>query len=504
MQSNNLNSVKLINKIFLNSCRSALKKIDFWKSKPLEVQNKVLKSLIVGGTDTYFGRQHTFNDIKDITDFQLHIPIRNHEAFAPYIERVMSGEDNVLWEEHTRYCANDAANEKSKERFFPITPSNLADCHYRGLKMMLATYIKNNPESKILDGKTVTLTLTGAPELKGKVFFGDLQAIMVENAPFISEHFVAPSKKVSLSSDLEEKIQSICKEYSNKKVTMLAGNPAVNLKLIEDLLKYGNSHYLSDVWPDVELCIQDASYSFLKEKYAEITKAKEIGYLKTYGSAAGFYAFQDNLEDEGMLLVLDNGIFYEFIPLNDLDAAISGDKDYHALTIGEVATSVQYAMVISTNSGLWRYLTEDVVEFTSVTPHKIVLKGNVKDARESVKKQAVSHSDKKDVAAKVVEAERVAEEIVAEEMAAKVVVAKVALEDAAAVAMGTTTKDTQEDAAAVTAAEAEKPAETGNPAEEVKTTEAEKPAKKRGRISKKAKSANDDDKSVGDFFGELF
>ena len=369
--------MNLINRILLAYWKSLLKEADSYREKPFEVQNSLFQSLIKGGAESKFGHEHDFSNIKDYEDFRKKVPVRDYNALFPYINRLRLGEQYVLWNQKTPWYAKSSGTSADKSKFIPITPDNLKGCHYKGFQTLLASYISTHTDSKLFYGKSLTLGGSVKPECAGRVSYytGDLSAVLLQNSPKIIETIRVPSKRTALVHDFEEKNLRICQECSCANVTNFAGVPSWNLIMLEKLIEYNGVKHLTDIWPNIELFMHGGiSFEPYREQFKKLIPSDSMNYMENYNASEGYFAFQDDLCDPGMLLTLGNGIFYEFIPMNSLQQVLAGESD-DIVPLEGVLPGVTYAIVISTNSGLWRYLIGDCIKFTSVHPHKIIITG---------------------------------------------------------------------------------------------------------------------------------
>ncbi len=370
----------IINNIVSAALRSVLRGFEAGLKDPAGTQQQVFKHLIACGRDTAFGMEHGFDTIRTYGDFIRQVPVREYDDLSPYIERLRRGEDYVLWNEKTRWFARSSGTSSGKSKFIPVTPSNLTGCHYRGFKTTLATYLQNNPSSRMFFGKS--LTLGGSVKLdelsSNGALNGDLSAILLKNSPFVAELVRTPSKKIAMGPDFEEKLASICRICSKQNVTNISGVPSWNLIMIDKLLEYNNVSHLTDIWPNIELFMHGGiNFEPYREQFRRLIPSDRMHYLENYNASEGYFAVQNDLGDKGMALTLDNGVFFEFIPLSSLEDVLAG-RSQDVCSIEGVRTGIQYALVISTNAGLWRYLIGDCVMFTSTCPHKIVITGRTK------------------------------------------------------------------------------------------------------------------------------
>ena len=365
----------LLNSIlnWVNSKR--LYSIDHFRQHPFEVQRDVLLELLKQAAKTEYGNRFGFNSIKTIEEFQKRVPIVDYETLKPYIDRLRRGEEKLLWPTEIRWFAKSAGTTQSKSKFIPVSNEALKDCHFRGARDVIAIYMNLYPNNNLLSGKG--FTLGGSHQVDNfnmKSFYGDLSAILIENQPWWAEFIRTPSQKVALIPDWEEKLEKLTQETLNENVTSLAGVPSWNMVMIKHLLSYTGKSNLLEIWPNLELFMHGGvSFVPYREQFQKVIPTPNMHYMETYNASEGFFAIQDDPTSDSMLLMLDYGIFYEFVPLHELS-----NPNPVALTVADVEVGKNYAMVISTNSGLWRYLIGDTVTFTSKAPHRIKITGRTR------------------------------------------------------------------------------------------------------------------------------
>jgi hypothetical protein len=352
-----------------------ISQIDLIRQYPYNVQQDTFNQLIARGKITEWGRKHNFSSIKSIEDFQKQSPLQYYEDIKPYIDRLRKGEQDLLWPGEIKWFAKSSGTTSDKSKFIPVSKDSLEKCHFRGGKDVLAIYTNNYPESKIFKGKG--LTLGGSHKIdnySNQSYYGDLSAILIENLPFWTDFIRTPSQEVALLDKWEEKLDRITNETLLENVTSISGVPSWNLVMIKHLLDYTGKKSLLEIWPNLELFNHGGvSFTPYKEQFEKLIPSPEMHYLEAYNASEGFFAIQDNPLDPGLLLMLDYGIFYEFIPMDEFDS-----PNPQVLTIEDVEPNVNYAIVITTNSGLWRYIIGDTVKFTSKFPHKIIITGRTK------------------------------------------------------------------------------------------------------------------------------
>ncbi|MEX0981908.1 MAG: GH3 auxin-responsive promoter family protein [Bacteroidales bacterium] len=365
----------LINSIisWLNVKR--LHQIELFKKYPGNVQREMFMRLIRQAEETEWGKKYHYKDIESFNQFQVRVPIQTYEDIVPYIDRQRSGKQNILWPSEIKWYAKSSGTTSEKSKFIPVSPEALEECHFRGAKDVMALYTKQFPDSLVLRGKS--LTLGGSHQINNystQSYYGDLSAILIENMPFWSNFIRTPSAGVALIPDFEEKVEKITKIAIKENVTNIAGVPSWNLVLLKHILDSTGNDNLLDVWPNLELFTHGGvSFNPYREQFKKIIPSPQMNYLETYNASEGFFGIQDDLNDSSMLLMLDYGVFYEFIPLDKLS-----DANPPVHTIDEVEKGVNYAIIISTNGGLWRYMIGDTIVFTSLTPHKFKITGRTK------------------------------------------------------------------------------------------------------------------------------
>jgi hypothetical protein len=355
--------------------KSRLTEIDGFRKNPMAAQERQLLQNIEDSQDSKFGRRYDLASIKSIEAYQQRVPLHHYDDLRPYIERMMQGEGNVLCSEEVKWFAKSSGTTTEKSKFIPVPQCSLDSCHYRGGKDVLTFYLNRFPDSNILTNKT--LTLGGSHQVANigaSTYCGDLSAILIDNSPLLAELVRTPSKEVALIADFEEKVRRIAEETLNENVVQFIGVPSWNLVLMRYLLRYAGKSNLLEIWPQLELFIHGGvSFAPYREQFHAIIPSSGMRYLETYNASEGFFGIQDDLSDNSMLLMLDYGIFYEFIPMSTF-----GTASPTCCTAADVQKGVNYALVITTNGGLWRYVVGDTVEFTSLFPHKIKITGRTK------------------------------------------------------------------------------------------------------------------------------
>jgi hypothetical protein len=365
----------LFNSIASWILKKRIHQMELFMKYPHEVQNELLRELLKKAQETETGINYNFKEITNYNDFRKNIPLSTYESIAPQIERCRSGVQNIFWPTPIKWFAKSSGTTDAKSKFIPVSDEALEDCHYKAGKDMLSLYFNNNPDSKLLSGKC--LRLGGSHELynENNSYFGDLSAIIIQNMPFWAELSSTPSHKTSLMPEWEIKMEAIVTETINEKVTSLAGVPSWMLILLQRVLKKTNGLTISDVWPEAEVYFHGGvSFKPYKELYQNLFPKTDFKFYEIYNASEGFFAIQDRNDSEDLLLMLDYGIFYEFIAFQT--NMIIEETD--AIPLSEVKLNTNYELVITTNTGLWRYRIGDTIRFTSLNPYRIQVTGRTK------------------------------------------------------------------------------------------------------------------------------
>ena len=364
-------AIPLFNSIASWFLKKRIHQIELFIKYPNEVQQEVLQDLLGFAKKTKIGYQYDYSSINRYSEFASRVPIVTYEDLAEEIAAGRQGEDNILWPTPIKWYAKSSGTTNAKSKYIPVSVEALEDCHYKAGKDMLSLYINNNPEAQLFNGKT--LRLGGSQELyqNERNAFGDLSAIMTDNLPFWAELNCTPSLKVSLMSEWESKMKAIIAESSQENVTGLMGVPSWMLVLLHKLLDQNPGKSLKDIWPNIEVYFHGGvSFRPYRSQYESLLKDHSLQFYEIYNASEGFFAIQDRNGLDELLLMLDYGIFYEFIPLGEDDSAI--------IPLDQVQLGQRYTLVITTNGGLWRYKIGDVVQFTSLSPYRIQIAGRTK------------------------------------------------------------------------------------------------------------------------------
>ncbi len=366
--------IPIVNSIASWFLKKRFHQIELFLKYPNEVQNELLFSLLKYAKDTEIGKQYDFDSIKSYKEFNERMPVVSYETVQPTIERSRNGEQNIFWPTSIKWFAKSSGTTNAKSKFIPVSTESLEDCHYAAGKDLLCMYLNNNEDSQMFTGKS--LRLGGSKELykENGTVFGDLSAILIDNMPFWAEFSSTPSSRVSLMSDWETKMQAIVEETINENVTSLAGVPSWMLVLLNNVLEETGKKNLFDVWPNLEVYFHGGvSFNPYEDQYKAILSGNNFKYYEIYNASEGFFAIQDQNYSSDLLLMLDYGIFYEFIPMDTY-----GTNTQKVIPLSDVKLNTNYAVIITTNAGLWRYKIGDTIRFVSLNPHRIKVSGRTK------------------------------------------------------------------------------------------------------------------------------
>ncbi|MFH4968566.1 GH3 auxin-responsive promoter family protein [Gaetbulibacter sp. M240] len=366
--------IPIVNSVASWFLKKRFHQIELFLKYPNEVQNELLMYLIDFAKDTEFGKTYDFASITNYNTFAERVPIKNYDGWQDAIERSRSGEQNIFWPTTIKWYAKSSGTTRSKSKFIPVSMQSLEDCHYAASKDLLCMYFNNNEDSKLFTGKS--LRLGGSKKLykENGTISGDLSAILIDNMPFWAEFSSTPSNKVSLMSDWEFKMQAIVDETIDENVTSLAGVPSWMLVLLNNVLETTGKNHIHEVWPNLEVYFHGGvSFTPYVNQYQKLLPKSGFKYYEIYNASEGFFAIQDQNDSDELLLMLDYGIFYEFIPMSVYETA-----EEHAIPLSQVKLGENYAIIITTNAGLWRYKIGDTVRFTSLSPYRIKISGRTK------------------------------------------------------------------------------------------------------------------------------
>ncbi|MDN3494114.1 GH3 auxin-responsive promoter family protein [Winogradskyella bathintestinalis] len=366
--------IPIVNSIASWFLKKRFHQIELFLKYPNEVQNELLFNLLKIAKNTEIGKTYNFSSIKSYQEFNERIPIVNYEEFQPLIERSRRGEHNIFWPSPIKWFAKSSGTTNAKSKFIPVSYESLEDCHYAASKDLLCMYLNNNEDAQLFTGKS--LRLGGSKELykENGTAFGDLSAILIDNMPFWAEFSSTPSNRVSLMSDWETKMQAVVEETIQENVTSLAGVPSWMLVLLNNVLDKTGKDSIFDIWPNLEVYFHGGvSFNPYVDQYKAILPSNKFRYYEIYNASEGFFAIQDQNNSSDLLLMLDYGIFYEFLPMDSY-----GTPQQMAIPLSDVKLNTNYAVLISTNAGLWRYKIGDTIRFVSLNPHRIKVTGRTK------------------------------------------------------------------------------------------------------------------------------
>ena len=364
-----------LNKIVIFFTQLRLKRMRRDLENPTETQRILLRQMLKTAKRTTYGKKYKFKKIKNYQDFKARVPIREYESMSPFIQKTRDGKQNVIWPTMIKWFSKSSGTTDNKSKFIPVSFESLDENHMRSGKDSLSWYCEQFPDSIIFAGKSLRLGgYTTANNLNHESYFGDISAIIVENLPIWAEVRSTPNQRISLMPEWETKIEAIAKATIHKDITCLVGVPSWMLVLIRRVLEKTGAKELREVWPNLELYIHGGvSFTPYKTEFERLVGKGQIRYLETYNATEGFFAVQDCFPSQGMLLMIDHAIFYEFIPIDEFKGEASETIDLSEVKLGET-----YAMVITTKSGLWRYSIGDTIKFVSLKPHRIEIVGRTK------------------------------------------------------------------------------------------------------------------------------
>jgi len=349
--------------------------IDNYMHNPIDTQQQVFNNLIGTAQFTEYGKKYGFERIDSIIDFQRNVPINDYDSLKPYIQKIFEGQQNILWPSRITWFAKSSGTTSDKSKFIPVSKESLDDTHYRAGKDVLALYLREYPQSDLTNGKC--LVMGGSHQvnqMNAASFFGDVSAVMLQNMPLAGQLFKTPELSIALMQEWEEKIERIAHSTIKENVTYIAGVPTWTIVLIKRIFEITGTNNLMDIWPNLELYIHGGvNFIPYRRQFEQFIPSPNMHYRETYNASEGFFAAQDREDEEGMLLFLNHGIFYEFMPVSEYKT-----ENPKTLTLKEVELNKNYAIIISTNGGLWRYMVGDTIQFTSLSPFRIKVTGRLK------------------------------------------------------------------------------------------------------------------------------
>lgn len=363
-------STKLIGKLFV----SRQKEIDRYAKEAETIQEHVFRKLIQTAAATEWGKKYNYANIRTYTDFQR-VPIQQYDDVKGYVDRMRHGEKNILWPGQVVWYAKSSGTTNDKSKFIPVSKDGLHHIHYKGGTDAVALYLRSNPQSNFFSGKGLILGGSHSPNYNLKdSLVGDLSAILIQNINPLVNFIRVPSKEIALLSEFEEKVERIAETTIHENVTNLSGVPSWMLAVIKRILEKTGAKHLNEIWPNLEVFFHGGvCFTPYREQYKQLITSDKMHYMETYNASEGFFGLQSDLNDPAMLLMLDYDVFYEFIPLEEIDNPAPA-----IIPLADVEIGKNYAMVISTSCGLWRYIIGDTVKFTQKSPYKFVISGRTK------------------------------------------------------------------------------------------------------------------------------
>ena len=365
----------IVNSIFTWYMKKRIHQIELFMKYPFDVQEEWFHSLISCAENTEWGKLYEYKSIDSVAQFKERVPIQNYDTLKPYIERMLKGEQNILWPSDIKWFAKSSGTTSDRSKFIPVSEEALEECHFKGGKDMLSIYCNNRPNTQMFTGKG--LVLGGSHQINHlceDIHFGDLSAVLIKNLPMWAEYYRTPDISIALMDNYEEKMDKMAEATIKENVTNISGVPTWTIVLAKKVLEMTGKKNLLEVWPNLELYFHGAvNFGPYREQFKELIPHPDMYYLETYNASEGFFGIQDQDDSEELLLMLDYGIFYEFLPIENLE-----EENPETLTLEQVQTHKNYAIIISTNAGLWRYMIGDTIQFTSISPFRIKITGRTK------------------------------------------------------------------------------------------------------------------------------
>jgi hypothetical protein len=370
--------MEFINAVISWLMKKRMHQIELFIKYPHEVQLEWFKKLTSTARNTEWGMKYDFKSVNDPREFAQRVPINDYDSLKPYIDRLRMGEQNILWPTEIKWFAKSSGTTSDKSKFIPVSQEALEECHMKGGKDLLSIYCNNNPDSRLFSGKSIAMG--GSHQImevgtESYYYQGDLSAILIQNLPFWAEIIRTPNRTIALMDEWESKIEMMAEATIPHDVTSASGVPSWTLLLFKKILEKTGKKNILEVWPNFELYMHGGvSFNPYREQFFDLLPSRNVSYLETYNASEGFFGIQDRAGAGDMLLMLDYGIYYEFIPMDKL-----GSGGEEAIPLYEAEPYTNYAMVISTNAGLWRYMIGDTVMFTSVNPYRIKITGRTRN-----------------------------------------------------------------------------------------------------------------------------
>lgn len=365
----------IVNSIFTWYMKKRIHQIELFMKYPLDVQDEWLHTLISSAENTEWGKLYDYRSILNVQQFKERVPIQNYDTLKPYIERMLQGEQNILWPSEIKWFAKSSGTTSDRSKFIPVSEEALEECHFKGGKDMLSIYCNNRPNTQMFTGKG--LVLGGSHQINQlceDIHYGDLSAVLIKNLPIWAEYYRTPDMSIALMDNYEEKMDRMAEATIRENVTNISGVPTWTIVLAKKVMEITGTKNLLEVWPNLEAYFHGAvNFGPYRQQFKELIPSSDMYYLETYNASEGFFGIQDQSYSEELLLMLDYGVYYEFLPLENLE-----DENPKTLSLDQVELHKNYAVIISTNAGLWRYMIGDTVHFTSLYPFRIKISGRTK------------------------------------------------------------------------------------------------------------------------------
>ncbi|MCC6683975.1 MAG: GH3 auxin-responsive promoter family protein [Bacteroidia bacterium] len=365
----------IINSLLSWYFRSRIKQVEFFMQNPEEVQRNKLLELIRTAENTEWGKKYGYKSIYREDEFKNRVPLNNYDSLKPFIERNMKGEQNVLWPSEIKWFAKSSGTTADKSKFIPVSFETMDECHFNAGRDVLTLYCNQKENTQLFDGKG--LVIGGSHQvnrMNEEVFYGDLSAVIMQNLPFWVHFLRTPELSIALLDDWESKLEKMANATVNENVTNISGVPTWTLVLFNRLFEMTGKRNLTEIWPNLELYVHGGvSFTPYRNQFKQLISSPGMNYMETYNASEGFFGIQDDLSSEDMLLMLDYGLYYEFMPMSEY-----GKEHPVTYSLSQVVPFENYALIISNNSGLWRYLIGDTIQFTSVKPFRFKITGRTK------------------------------------------------------------------------------------------------------------------------------
>lgn len=367
--------MKAVNKLLYWFFKSRYPQIEHWKQFPHQAQNELMNRLLAAAGQTVWGKRHQYAYISNLKQYKKNVPIQDYDSLKPYIDSILAGTQNVLWHTPIQWMAKSSGTTSDKSKFIPLSHEAMQNCHFKGGKDIMALYCKHNPNTQLYTGKG--LVLGGSHQIghvSPHIRYGDLSAVLMQNMPVIGRYLRTPSIEVSLMDDWEQKLTRTLEQCLHERITHMAGVPTWLLVLLKRVLATMGKQHLHQQWPTMELYFHGGvSFTPYEQQFRQLFPEKHMQYWQTYNASEGFFGLQDEPFRNDMLLMLDYGIYYEFMPMSEINSS-----QPITLSLQEVEVGKNYALIISTNAGLWRYKIGDTIMFTDLKPYRIVVSGRTK------------------------------------------------------------------------------------------------------------------------------